>query len=49
MAKKKPKNKGGRPATRIIKLNATPEEAAQKIFANAKSPDPAIRVRNKTE
>ena len=46
MDKKKPKNKGGRPVTRIIKLNATPEEAAQKMFVNAKSshPQPPRRV-----
>ncbi len=46
---KEPNNKGGRPVTRIIKLDATPEEAVQKMFANAKSPDPSICVRNKQE
>ena len=30
----------GRPATRVLKLDATPEEVARRIFANAKPPDP---------
>ena len=45
----KSKNKGGRPITRIIKLDATLEEAAREMFANAKRPDPSIRVRNEPE
>ena len=44
---REPKNKGGRPKTRVIKLDATPEEVAQRIFGNAKPPDPSIRIRNK--
>ena len=32
---------------RIIKLEASPEEVARRIFANAKPPDPSIRVRNR--
>jgi len=36
----------GRPPTRVIKLDATMEEVAQKIFANAKKPDRSMRVRN---
>ena len=47
--KSKPKNKGGRPITRIVKIDATPEEIAKKLFDNAKPPDPSIRVRNRPE
>ena len=43
----KPKRKPGRPITRRIKLPASPEEAARRIFANAKPPDPSIRLRNR--
>ena len=45
----KPKNKGGRPVTRIIKLDATPGQVARRMFANAKPPDPSLRVRGKVE
>ena len=45
----KPKNKGGRPITRIVRIDATAEEIAQRLFANAKTPDPSIRIRNKSE
>ena len=45
--KKRTKNKGGRPVTRIIKLDATPEEVARRIFANAKPVDPSLRVHNR--
>ena len=34
---------GGRPISRIIKLDATPEEVARRIFANAKPVDPSLR------
>ena len=44
---KKIKRKPGRPSTPIPKINATPEEIARRIFANAKTPDPSIRVRNR--
>ena len=39
------KQKGvrGRPATRTIKLEATPERVAKAIFAAAKKPDPMHR------
>ena len=47
--KLKPKNKGGRPITRIVRIDATAEEIAQKLFTNAKTPDPSIRIRNKPE
>ena len=33
----------GRPITRIIKLDATPEEVARAIFAAAPPPDPSRR------
>ena len=36
-------------ATRIIKLDATPEEVAQRIFANAKPPDPSLRKKKLKE
>lgn len=49
MNKNKQKNKGGRPVTRIIKLDATPEEAAHRIFQNAKKPDPSLRNKGKSE
>ena len=42
----KPKRNPGRPITRRIKLPASPEEAAQRIFANAKPPDPSLRIFN---
>ena len=32
---------------RIIKLDASPEEVARRIFANSNPPDPSIRVRNR--
>lgn len=48
MTTKKPKPKRGRPNTRVIKLDAkSPEEVWQRIFANAKPPDPSIRVCNR--
>ncbi len=51
----KPKNevkvesKPGRPSKPIPKIDATAEGIAERIFANAKLPDPSIRVRNKPE
>ena len=33
------KNPRGRPVTREIKLDATPEQVARAIFANVKPPD----------
>ena len=41
MDKQKPKR--GRPETRIIKINATPEQAARAIFSAVKPPDPGKR------
>ena len=43
----KPKRKRGQPSKPIPKLDATPEEIARRIFANAKPPDPSLRVRKK--
>ena len=45
----KKKRRRGRPETRVMKLDATMEEVAQRMFANAKKPDPSIRVRNRKE
>ena len=33
----------GRPPTRIVKLDATPERAARAFFSNVKQPDPSLR------
>ena len=44
--KKQPK-KPGRPVTRTIKLDASPEEVAKRIFENAKPADPSLRVHNR--
>ena len=42
--KKKVKlKKRGRPESRIIKLDATPEQAARAIFSAVKPPNPALR------
>ena len=35
--------RGGRPPSRAIKLDATPEEVARAIFAATKPPDPSRR------
>lgn len=40
---KKQDRPAGRPATRVLKIDATPEEVARRIFANAKPPDPSKR------
>lgn len=45
----KKKRRRGRPTTRVIKLDATMSEVAQRIFANAKKPDPSIRVYNRED
>ena len=47
--KTKSKNKGGRPSKPIPKINATAKEIAQRLFSNAKPPDPSIRVRNRPD
>ncbi len=46
---KKIRRRRGRPATRVIKIDATMEEVARRIFANAKKPDPSIRLYNRPE
>ena len=38
---RKPQRTPGRPETRILKINATPEAVASAIFAAAKPPKPA--------
>ena len=40
----KPK-KRGRPESRVIKLDATPEQAARAIFSAVKPPDPTLRAK----
>ena len=37
---KKKRSSRGRPPIRVLKLDATPEEVARRIFDNAKPPDP---------
>ncbi len=44
--KDKPKRPRGRPPKPIPKLDATPEEVAQAIFASATPPDSSLRKRN---
>ena len=34
----------GRPSTRVIKLDATPEQAARAFFSAVKPPDPSRRI-----
>ena len=41
--KPKKKRRRGRPETRVLKLNISPEEAFRRIFAAAKPPNPALR------
>ena len=46
MTKRKPKSEHkprGRRPTRVINLDATPEEVARAIFAAATPPDPSLR------
>ena len=40
-----PKRRPGRPETRVIKLDATPERIARAMFAAVKPPDPSRRQR----
>ena len=46
---KKPelKRRRGRPETRWVKIDATPEEVAKAMFAAAKPPDPSLRKAQK--
>lgn len=37
--------KRGRPETRIIKLDATPEQVARAIFSAVNPPDPTHRIK----
>ena len=39
-----PKRPRGRPVTRIVKLDATPEQAARNFFSAVKKPDPSVRI-----
>ena len=43
--KEQPKKKRGRgrPETRVVKIDASPEEIAKAMFAAAKEPDPSKR------
>ena len=43
------KKKMGRPGWWPLKIDCTPEELAQTIFANADPPDPSRRVRNRED
>ena len=38
-----PKRRRGRPETRVLKIDATPEEVAKAMFAATKPPDPSLR------
>ena len=47
MTKRKPADEHkpkGRPPTRVIKLDATPEQAVRAFFSAVKKPDPSLRV-----
>lgn len=44
--KNKPKSKRkGRPETRVLKIDASPEYVAKAMFAAAKPPDPSKRIK----
>lgn len=45
----RPKRRPGRPETRTLKVDATPDEIVEKIFAKAKPPDPSLRRRLRTK
>ena len=45
MEKEKQKRQPGRPKTRVIKLDATPEQVARAIFSAVKRPDPSRRTK----
>ena len=48
MQRKKVKlKKRGRPESRIIKMDATPEEAARALFSAVKPPDPTLRRKSR--
>ena len=44
--KKRPR---GRPETRVIKLDATPEQAARAVFSAVKQPDPTLRKQRRKQ
>ena len=44
MTDKKEPKKRGRPVTRVVKLDATPEEVARAMFSAVKTPDPSLRI-----
>ena len=48
MAEKQVRSRG-RPVKRFLKIDATPEEVAQQIFANAKQPNPALQKPQKKQ
>ena len=41
--KPEPKRRRGRPETRWVKIDATPEQVAKAMFAAAKPSDPSLR------
>ena len=45
MPDKPESKKRGRPETRVLKIDATPEELAKVMFAAAKPPDPSKRIK----
>ena len=45
----KQKRRRGRPETRWVKINATPEQVAKAMFAAAKPPDPSKRIANRPD
>ena len=50
MTKKRPPSEHkprGRPPTRIIKLDTTPEQAARAFFSHVKPADPSRRLHNR--
>ena len=46
--KSEPKRRRGRPESRILKIDATPEELAKCLVTPIKQPDPAKRITNKS-
>ena len=42
MSKKKSQPRG-RPSSRVLKIDASPEEVARQIFSHAKPPDPSLQ------
>ena len=44
MPEPSPKRKRGRPETRVMSIDATPERIAQAMFAAVEPPDPSKRL-----